>query len=147
MPEMNCAQCDITFYTEPWQVKRGRKYCGKKCSGIAKTGVPLSDETKDKIRAASPRRSGWHHTKESKKLIGSGNYKGSTVKDQAGRRRARIMYPEALVCERCGRKKTSTRISRHHVDGDPLNNKKNNIEFLCASCHVKEHQQRREKCL
>ena len=37
-----------------------------------------------------------------------------------------------LICEKCGRKK---RLHAHHIDY----NQWNNVVFLCASCHKKEH--------
>jgi len=48
-----------------------------------------------------------------------------------GRQRARILYSLG-PCERCGRKA----IDRHHKDGNPNNNEKANIMFLCRACHT-----------
>ena len=52
----------------------------------------------------------------------------------AGRRRAQRLYP-TQPCLVCGEKG-----QRHHKDKNPMNNAANNIEFLCASCHTKEHR-------
>ena len=149
MVKLICAECGEVFVTEPWQVRRGRKYCSKRCGGLARRGIPLSEEACANIRAANPHRSGWNHTEEAKKKISVAHYRGDNVKGQAGRRRARVQYPIAKPCEICGAKPENTRINRHHIDEDPLNNSMNNIQFLCNPCHYQVHKElkRRKTCL
>lgn len=43
-------------------------------------------------------------------------------------------------CERCGRDARDV----HHRDGDWRNNAPQNLERLCRSCHVTEHNRRRQ---
>lgn len=50
---------------------------------------------------------------------------------QAGRKRARQLYPGPHVCDECGRP-----AEIHHRDGDPLNNDRSNIAFLCRRHHI-----------
>lgn len=51
---------------------------------------------------------------------------------------ARKLKPDG-PCERCG----STRsVLVHHRDGDYTNNKIENLERLCKSCHEKEHSKK-----
>lgn len=54
-----------------------------------------------------------------------------------GRRQAMKMVKDA--CEMCGRMKTTTRLYVHHKDGNPLNNKPENLQTLCGSCHSRMH--------
>lgn len=56
--------------------------------------------------------------------------------ENAGRRRAQRLYP-MIACQDCGQK---SKIQRHHVDGNPLNNSLENIRILCQSCHTSEHK-------
>lgn len=63
-------------------------------------------------------------------------YKNNNVQPNTGRRRARILYKVPDVCDRCGETPSGTRkIERHHIDGNPLNNERENIAFLCLRCH------------
>jgi len=52
----------------------------------------------------------------------------------SGRKRAQRLFSTAS-CGRCG---TKTGLTRHHVDGNTLNNNGSNISVLCRSCHTKE---------
>lgn len=49
------------------------------------------------------------------------------------------LYPNIGACERCG----APADDRHHIDEDIFNNARSNIEFLCKSCHTKEHHARK----
>jgi hypothetical protein len=55
--------------------------------------------------------------------------------DGKGRHRARVLYPiaEGELCERCNAKYAA---DHHHVDADPTNNKRDNVQKLCKSCHM-----------
>ena len=52
---------------------------------------------------------------------------------QAGRKRARQLYPGPLECEVCG-----APAERHHKDGNTLNNAAENVAFLCRKHHINE---------
>jgi len=54
----------------------------------------------------------------------------------AARIRTQKMYTEAQDCK-CGR---TDGLHRHHVDRNTANLSAENIEWLCASCHVKRHR-------
>lgn len=61
-------------------------------------------------------------------------WKGDQVKRlDSGRRRARRLYRDLGMCERCG---ISESVDRHHKDRNTLNNSRSNIQFLCRRCHV-----------
>ena len=45
-------------------------------------------------------------------------------------------------CEICGKKeefKKGGYLAVHHIDNDLTNNKENNLQTLCGSCHAKSH--------
>jgi hypothetical protein len=51
-----------------------------------------------------------------------------------GRLRAKRQYPNVEPCADCG--VTGVLIDRHHIDGNTLNNQRENIAFLCRRCHM-----------
>ena len=59
-------------------------------------------------------------------------WKGDSVDDQTGRKRARHRF-DALVCTECG---SDRRVERHHKDGNTKNNVPDNIAILCRRCHM-----------
>ena len=45
-----------------------------------------------------------------------------------------------MACESCGRQfDDAERFELHHVNGDRANNNRNNLAWLCCSCHKKSH--------
>lgn len=62
-----------------------------------------------------------------------------TVQRSAACERARRIAGNG-PCERCG----SPSRDVHHRDGDWRNNAAANLERLCRSCHVTEHNRRRQ---
>jgi transposase-like protein len=60
------------------------------------------------------------------------NWKGGKVSPQGGRVRARRIHPLPRTCERCDK----PAVERHHKDGDPTNNYRENLAFLCRRCHM-----------
>ncbi|MBA3689786.1 MAG: hypothetical protein H0W82_00035 [Actinobacteria bacterium] len=50
---------------------------------------------------------------------------------QAGRKRARLLYPGPHACDECG-----DPAEIHHRDGNALNNERENIAFLCRKHHI-----------
>jgi len=53
-----------------------------------------------------------------------------------GRTLANRLYPELGTCEGCTVRPAE---HRHHRDGDPTNNARENVAFLCRRCHVLAH--------
>ncbi len=62
------------------------------------------------------------------------NWIGSAATIKSGRSRALRAYPCKEPCELCG----SDKSERHHIDGNTKNNSRENIQFLCRRCHMKE---------
>lgn len=63
---------------------------------------------------------------------------------QTGRKRARRLYPNSRLCEKCGARPESANIARHHKDGNTFNNAISNIQWLCAACHLAVHNYMRD---
>ncbi len=64
----------------------------------------------------------------------------NSTKKNTGNRRAQLLLREPKPCKKCKQLKTRFQMIRHHKDGNPLNNKKRNIVFLCRSCHINLHR-------
>lgn len=52
---------------------------------------------------------------------------------------------DLFKCEGCGRISKDKEHPRHHKDEDRSNNSPDNIEVLCETCHMKEHNSRRKR--
>lgn len=59
------------------------------------------------------------------------------VNEHASRQRARLMVAK-IKCEKCGT--TSGLLDVHHRDLNVMNNKTDNLQVLCRSCHLKIHR-------
>lgn len=72
----------------------------------------------------------------SERMTGSSNHRwlGESVKENSGRARAN-RHIEIDRCDCCDEKA----VHRHHVDGNTLNNKPDNVVPLCARCHHSHH--------
>lgn len=108
--EKTCVVCGATFHrTDPHIVRqsnqhwRTRRCCSHECAVIART-----------------------HTQR-------GQIRVEDATPDAGRMRARRMYPGPLACEQCG-----APAERHHRDGNTLNNRPENVAFLCRTHHINE---------
>ncbi|CAN2041375.1 thymidylate synthase (FAD) [Candidatus Magnetomoraceae bacterium gMMP-15] len=73
----------------------------------------------------------------SRRMSGKNNHrwKGDDIGVSGGRLRARKWY-KAAKCWGCGEVE---KLERHHMDGNPTNNKKDNIMILCQKCHKAFH--------
>lgn len=60
-------------------------------------------------------------------------WKGEEAGKGAKNMRARKWFEISGMCERCGEKPAC---DRHHKDGNPGNNERSNIAFLCRRCHM-----------
>lgn len=61
----------------------------------------------------------------------SPSWKGDKVTFQTGRGRALKIY-KRLPCQECGKEQSEI----HHIDGNPVNNRIENIMFLCRKHHI-----------
>jgi len=121
----------------------GRKLSEEHKNNISKglVGRFVSEETREKI---SKSKKGRKMPENVKRKLLEANWKGDNATRNTGHQRAQRLI-EANVCERCGRTKEETMLHRHHIDENSLNNSEENIEILCAKCHVREHRKRRKE--
>jgi len=52
--------------------------------------------------------------------------------------RLKIVQRDGFVCQYCGYKSNKFQIA-HHIDGNPNNNKENNLITICQMCNLIEH--------
>ena len=58
--------------------------------------------------------------------------------------RWRAVKLRGASCEKCG---ATSKLHTHHIDGDISNNVPENIQTLCASCHITHHHSTRRRGL
>ena len=63
--------------------------------------------------------------------VNSPAWRGDSASSRAKHRRAQRLFPKLGKCERCQNAATD----RHHKDGNPGNNRLDNIQLLCRKCH------------
>lgn len=80
-----------------------------------------------------------HAKVEADKRRGTATERGYNWRWQKARK---IKLRENPLCERCKR----VAVLVHHVDRDPLNNQRENLEALCRECHDQEHESERWRC-
>jgi len=56
---------------------------------------------------------------------------------KSGRKAAQKLV-QLVFCEKCG---GTTRLQRHHLDGEMTNNALTNIKVLCQTCHTAAHME------
>lgn len=66
-------------------------------------------------------------------------WKGNRAGKRAGRARAAKLYKKLKPCERCLKKLKRSLMVRHHRNGNVLDNREKNIQWLCRYCHPKIH--------
>ena len=161
MPEIICAQCKKQIKIANWEAVQGRKFCSRRCywdslkdrdpqyyknMGNKSSGFPgpHSEETKKKISDTLKGRPNPRMRELALSQVGEKHprWAGARLRKRRGRQEAVKLFDEQ-PCERCG---SDEYIHRHHIDEDTHNNSQENIQFLCASCHTKEHQKRRISC-
>jgi hypothetical protein len=104
------------------------KPCSTKGERNPMYGRNHSPDARAKIAASRP--------SEMPERRGAGHpmWKGDAVDHpvSAGHRRANAAFVKPETCERCGEVPPR---DWHHVDGDTLNNVRENLQALCRACH------------
>lgn len=54
-------------------------------------------------------------------------------------KRARRKYRKSN-CEQCGVSGAFTQLDTHHINHDPTDNRKVNLQTLCKQCHTQHHR-------
>lgn len=83
----------------------------------------------------------WNKGKKNPRIKGNKfAFLGEKAGKNAGNHRAQILFKEIKPCEKCGLKKESFQMVRHHKNDNTLDNRVRNIQWLCRSCHAKHHR-------
>jgi hypothetical protein len=149
----------------PYKQRNG-KYCSHKCANgrvhsetwkknISKGIRKTLNEHPEILEEQSKRQKGKKQDPEKIKLRIEKRLK--TLASRVVPTRTKCSMKEALVikydnkCEVCGydgyieTRKTKTILELHHKDGDPKNNKLDNVQLLCINCHAKTPSYRRNR--
>jgi hypothetical protein len=106
----------------PWYVDI-KKYCSRKCKAIIQSSFMSGSNNPSWHGGISEKWQRWgkNFTTHYKKQI----------KDR-----------DNHTCQNCGVKEGRNRIKFviHHLDNNPKNGKKSNLQLLCNSCHMSIHQ-------
>lgn len=108
--KVNCATCGKEIDKSPSQMKRSK-------TGNYYCSRSCSNSMNNKLF-----KSGENHP----------NYK-------TGEATYRNIIQEDSICERCGFDNIKA-LEVHHKDRNRHNNKRENLEILCANCHMIEHK-------
>lgn len=156
--EISCLECHRPVMVVKSEIKRGNgKFCSKKCSGQYKSShiipKPSNVECAQCAKAFYKSKSKLENSK-------SGLYFCSRIcKDTAqkiggikeimpphyGLGNGKFSYREDAIsafgarCNRCDYDKNIAGIVVHHKDRNRENNSLDNLEVLCATCHMVEH--------
>jgi hypothetical protein len=74
----------------------------------------------------------WHQRKFCSRACAHAHRRPENPSPALGRQRANRLFPLDGPCKHCGRPAQH----RHHIDGNSLNNRPENIALVCARCHV-----------
>lgn len=160
----NCLNCTEEFDAPVRDLKRNRaKFCSLKCSGIYNTAkfyksknlpnvncsycnkIFYRNET-DKLNS----RSGLYfcnrkHKDLAQRLNGikeihPSHYSSITGRDPAIKKYRNMAFKNLPVkCKNCGYSKYKSVLQVHHIDKNNTNNKIENLEILCPTCHNEKH--------
>lgn len=161
---LKCQCCGAKFQRKPWPATRA-KYCSLYCNRKAwrirhkdrakaqwKTWVKRNRANRliiqrryNATESARVMKKRWyikHREERNRKLLvayhGDPKFKAvlrSRQKANAILRRASIAY----ICACCHSRK---QLHCHHINHDPLDNRLNNLMWLCATCHAQAHSEK-----
>jgi len=146
--ETECHYCGTKIISRKDQV---RKYCQKECSDLARRNrcTLICDgcgkEFERKPSKMNGSRSGLFFCNRackdrSQKIGGIKEIQPGHYGDGEGGidwQRTRLKEEEGKCCD-CGEDREYM-LTMHHIDGDRKNNNSNNLELVCANCHIKRH--------
>lgn len=156
--KINCLNCNIEKFVENKEIKRGfGKFCSRKCASAfnrnnlepptpnVKCAYCQIDFYITPSRAARSKSRLYfccaeHHDFAQRldgiKEILPAHY-GTGAPENTYRRKIFTIRPK--TCERCGYNKHEAAIIVHHKDRNRKNDNIDNLEVLCANCHLEEH--------
>lgn len=165
--DTTCQVCSVLFKAPKRELKRGNaKYCSKPCVsiGISKSKAAAGRINKSPNVSCAGCNKEFYKNASQQKGSKSGLFFCSRACKDASQRIGgvtEIMPPHygtgdgkhqyrelALTglensCNRCGYCKYSSVLEVHHKDRDRTNNKLENLEVLCPTCHREHHYEER----
>ena len=158
MPQVKCKICNKEFYAKPnWILLGNGKYCSIKCRGeAAKTGKKVAcficgKETYKAQKALKGSKSGKFFCSKSCQTV----WRNSIVyvgKNHPNWKEGKfISYRNILIknhvpriCMFCNIHDKRV-LAAHHIDGNHINNKLENLVWLCYNCHSLVHNHKKEQ--
>jgi len=150
MPQVSCKLCEKEFYAKPFFLKKGNaKYCSAECQYKAArkgSNVPCYICKKETYRSKAKLKS----SKSKKYFCNKSCQTKWRNREFIGEKHAnwihgRSAYKSVLtrnkipaVCKIC-KTKDERVLAVHHKDQDRLNNKLNNLVWVCHNCHHLVH--------
>lgn len=151
-----CLFCSIEFDGEAKEVKRGgAKYCSRKCSALAKKGITkvipnctcsvcdiqfyrAKSKQTSKLLFCSRKCKEYAQRADIGILVRKDTKEGTLPSDNSTYRAiAKRYFPER--CVSCGYDKIPEILHVHHIDKNRSNRTKENLQFLCPTCHSEFH--------
>jgi hypothetical protein len=127
----NCLHCGVEFLHYSWDTQ---KYCSKICVNI-KEKVEVSCVVCNTLILKS--KSNVERNDKNYCSRKCYNFRNGLHKKL---KRNTAFYKELLKVSTCNcGEKTLFLLQIHHIDGNNRNNKKDNLEVVCANCHIKRH--------
>jgi hypothetical protein len=138
-----CEACGKTFSkTQTMTRWTERRFCDRKCRGAAVRIHPpttICQSCGREFPTPSGRRPRLQYCSLACSGKGRKGFRGKDV-DDYGRYLARMLYPERRSCEVCGVDYFEGYVGRHHVNSDRLDNRPENIRYLCRLHHNAAHR-------
>ena len=117
--EFSCEHCGLPFWSPPSRIKRGKRFCSRKCMGMIYSDELLGNKRGLKTGKYTHR-----------------GYKYILNKNNHGKKQDRYTLEHVIIAEHVlGRKLNRGHEIVHHIDCNKGNNKNNNLLICDRSYH------------
>lgn len=131
----NCIFCNKEFYTYNWSKQR---FCSNKCyyeSLKSLKSIHYCTTCGKKIEVTK-----YRHTKNEEYYCSRDCYNNRRKKNLKRLKRKTSYYQNLLINSKCNCGENKYYLLQiHHIDGNHNNNIEDNLEIVCANCHIKRH--------
>lgn len=150
MAYKKCKICGKEFYVKPFSIRNGwGTYCSRQCHYKDKTGKHFNCficgvkiyRTSKQIKHSKSKK--YFCNKSCQTKWRNAQFVGELHKNwKTGRAEYSSILQRndiAKICKNCGINDPRV-LATHHIDGNHLNNKLENLEWLCHNCHHLVHR-------